>query len=189
MGGIVAPLLAGFCLATIAVLASSADADKTPLANWSIFCLAAAGVAFLGAMQYSFLALRSGSPPSAYLDWLPDAAIRDDRLTELRLEQAADRHLFELYFGRAGFLYNVALLFFLAGLGLLIVPGHWQVSNMLALAVVSAAFVVEFLWSVSGPLAGVGRMLNPVRADVIAKVRPTVDDVPPEDLQRMELRR
>jgi hypothetical protein len=191
MGGIVAPLLAGFCLATIAVLAS-ADPTKTPLAEWSVFCLAISGVTFLYAMQFSFLALRSGSPPSGYVDWVPDAVIRADRMATLRDEQAEDRELFRRYFARAGFFYDVGLLFFLAGLALLMVPAHWHTSNRLAVAAVGLAVAVEFLWfllSMGVPLLSIGRILNPVRADVRATVKPNVDAIPPEELERMGLRR
>ena len=81
MGGVVSPLLAGFALATIAVLMTSADPKKTPLAPWAVLCLAGAAVAFLYVMQYSFLAVRSGSSPSSYIDWEPEVTINQNDLS------------------------------------------------------------------------------------------------------------
>jgi hypothetical protein len=189
MGGVVSPVLAGFALATIAVLVTSADPNKTPLAPWAVLCLALAGVAFLYVMQYSFLAMRSGSPPSSYTDWEPEVALEPERLEHLRLEQAADRRLFLMFNKRAGWLYDLALLLFLAGLALVIVPARWGVPNVIAVTVVGLAFVVEVLWILADPVAAIGHLLSPVRGDVEAEVRSTVDDIDPSDLRRLGLLR
>lgn len=189
MGGVVSPLLAGFALATVAVLMTSADPNKTPLAPWAVLCLAAAAVAFLYVMQYSFLAVRSGSAPSSYIDWEPEVTLQPERLERLRLEQAADRRLFTLFNRRAGWLYDVGLLLFLAGLALVVVPSRWGIANVIALTVVGLAFAIEVLWILADPFAAVGRLLNPVRSDVEAAVKATVDPVDQEELRRLGLLR
>ena len=190
MGGIVAPLLAGFSLATVGVLATSYDPSKTPLATWSLLCLSSAAVAFLYVMQYSFLAVRSGSPPSSYLDWEQGAARSRDCLTRVRREQAADRRLFDIFNKRCSVLYDAGVLFFLAGLALVVVPVRWETPNVAALVVLAGAFLVEFLWalsvipSLSDPLRPIMSRLAPTRADVQAEVDANVDD----DLDTQELR-
>jgi hypothetical protein len=150
MGGVVAPLLAGFCLATIAVLMTSTNTAKTPLAVWATLCLTGAAVLFLYTVQYSFLAVRSGSPPSAYLDWQTEARLDPKRMHKLRREQAQDRELFNRYQRRAGAFFTLGMWAFLAGLALVLVPHQWQFMNVVAVSGVGIAFFVEVLWWLSG---------------------------------------
>jgi hypothetical protein len=188
MGGIVAPLLAGFCLTTIAVLVTTAD-HKNPAARYSVFFLALSAVFFLGSIQYSFLAVRTGSKPSDYLDWQPDAKIHPMRLQELRLEQAADRKLFYRYFKSAGHLYDIALISFLLGLLTALIPEQWHIANVLTLCVPVLALVYEILWITNGirPIPGIGPLLFPLRENVMDEVKGTVDHVVTSDLQAMGL--
>jgi hypothetical protein len=183
IGGVVAPLLAGFCLATVAVLMTSSE-SKTPQARAAVVCLAIAAVAFLYAMQYSFVAVRNGSPPSAYIDWDPYCTIHPRLLTAVREEQADDRRDFVKYDDRAGWFYNLALLLFLAGLALVIVPTQWQPWNGIPLAVIATAFILELgSW-----LGSTYRRLKATRnAQAVGVSR--VDEIPTDHLKRLGLLR
>jgi hypothetical protein len=163
MGGIVAPLLAGFALATIAVLVTASE--HPPCASWAILFLAASAVAFVYAMQFSFMALRYGAAPQERLDWTPEAAVDTTQaLAELRREQAQDHALNKRYSRRAGIFYNLGLLGFLAGLGFVMVPKTWSVQSVATLGVVAVAFLAELLWILRS--RGVARWLVPLREDV-----------------------
>ena len=190
LGGIVAPLLAGFCLATIAVLLTAGQATQTPYAPWAVTCLSAAAVLFLNNIQFTFLAVRSGSPPSVYLDWSPEATADPTWLLSLRQEQAQDRRLFERFSSVARYLYDVGLVAFLAGLDLLIVPPVWDPPHALALTIVSLAGAFELLWLLGTwfpPLNALMKVIAPVKVDVAKDVAPTLDPVPEDLLRAIDL--
>src|SRR5437899_1807757 len=74
MGGIVAPLLAGFALATIAVLlttgwvnSSTTSKDGPPFADWAVAALAIAATLFLLTMEFAFVASRYAITPEERL--------------------------------------------------------------------------------------------------------------------------
>jgi hypothetical protein len=190
MGGVVAPLLAGFALATIALLVTSAHPAQTPQAPWAVACLAVSAVLFLNSIQYSYLAVRSGTTPTAYLEWDPAAKLDPKRLNDVRLEQAADRKLFDRFNGIAGLLYDGALLLFLAGLALVIVPQEWQPANGVALGAVSLAGAFEVTWILarwSGPLQSIVAVLVPLKSEVSKQVASTVDPIPSQVLAELGL--
>jgi hypothetical protein len=132
-------------------------------------------------MQYSFLAIRSGSPPSAYLDW--EQGVDPERLHDLRLEQAADRKLFMRFNSCAGHLYEFGLLLFLCGFAFVVVPDHWHPENVAAVAIPGVAFVFESAWMLSDNVAFIRRWICPIKADVMKKVLPTVDRMSESDLE------
>jgi hypothetical protein len=189
MGGIAAPLLAGFCLTTIAVLVTAAD-HKNPTARHSVVFLVLAAGAFLASIQFAFLAVRYGSKPSEYLDWQPDAVVHPHRLQELRFEQAADRKLFERYFDLAGGAYDLGLLAFLLGLVAMIIPEQWHIANRIAVGVAVLALAIEVVWMVNGHwrIPGLGRRFFPMREDLAEDVVGSVDEIPRSDLEAMGLR-
>jgi hypothetical protein len=145
LGGIVAPLLAGFSLATIATISTAGV--KSQLADWAIAALAVASALLLFAMQFSFMALRYGASPSERLAVNPRATKSRTALQAERELQALDFSASKWYATRAGGLYDLGLLCFLTGLLLLLVPKEWTVGRMVAVIVTGLAVLAEMLWA------------------------------------------
>lgn len=144
LGGIVAPLLAGFSLAAIATIVTS---DTAPaLAEWAAAAFAAAVALLLFSMQVAIDALRQNSSPSDVLMWRPEATVSDDELQLARLAQAADfREMTRL--GRLSLeTYGFGLVAFLLGVLLLMIPDEWSPAWVVGVAVTSAALTLEVWW-------------------------------------------
>jgi hypothetical protein len=182
MGGIVAPLLAGFSLATIGVLvttgwvnASRPSSDGPPHADLAIATLAIAAAMFILTMEFAFIGARYVTTPEERMSWTAEATVHEQALAAAREEQAMDRHLADFYSARAGWLYNGGILAFLAGLGALIIPQRWTFWFLVAVVIVLVALVFE-AWSalVRWPNRWYAAIF-PFYKDVRAKIAPTID--------------
>lgn len=144
LGGIVAPLLAGFSLAAIATIITSDAAP--PLADWAVASLATAVALLLFSMQVAFLSLTQNSSPQDVLMWRPEASVSEDELQEARSVQSAD---FE-EMSRLGRLslraYEAGLIAFLFGVLLLMIPNEWSVGFAIGVIVMTAALLLELWW-------------------------------------------
>lgn len=139
-----APVLAGFSLATIAVLLTATATP--PASEWAIAAFVAAAAMLIFAMQADFHALRFSVPPATRLDAYPEARTDREVLTSLRRMQARDVVLAEHYgvLGRVG--YNLGLLCFFGGLALLTYPGKWGIGSGAAFVAACTAFFTEVRW-------------------------------------------
>lgn len=147
LGGVVAPLLTGFSLATIAVLVTSKD--RPPLSDWAEAALAAAVGLLLYGMQCSFLALsRTPSPPDI-VAWLPEATVDATALDDARAEQAANMADVKRLWKRTGLTYDLGLLSFLAGLLLLLIPHAWSAARIFGVGIAGLALFVEIWWTLA----------------------------------------
>jgi hypothetical protein len=149
-GGIAAPLLAGFSLTTIAQLVIGRDHPW--LSGWATALFALASALLVFAVQFSATALGYAATPSERLDYNPEAALNPDVLKLVRERQWQEMELRVRYGGRARFCYNVGLLAFLGGLGLILVPHSawpWPWGRVAGVAVVSVALLVEAIWILS----------------------------------------
>jgi hypothetical protein len=144
LGGIVAPLLAGFSLAAIATIVTGRVGP--PLAAWPVASLATAVALLLFSMQVAFLALTQNSTPQDVLAWRPEATVSEEELQLVRLTQAAD---FE-EMSRLGYLslnaYAAGLIAFLLGVLFLMVPEDWSGGWAVGVAVIAAALALEVWW-------------------------------------------
>jgi hypothetical protein len=145
LGGIVAPLLTGFSLATIAVLLTATT--HPPLWRWAIVALTVAVAVFLFAMQVSFLALARSPSPNDFLVWVPEIAKDEDLLAKARAEQADTFAEMSRLWQRAGHSYELAIIAFLAGIVLLLVPHTWSFVKGLPAGVSMIALAVELWWT------------------------------------------
>jgi hypothetical protein len=152
LGGTVAPFLAGFSLATIALLVT---ADHSPrLAGPAILALATSASLLLYSMQAAFLALQHSASPADWLGWYPEATVNERSLGDVRERQAA-AHMRAIAAWRAyAVTYELGLLFFLSGLFMLIWPrfpahGHPSIWRLCALVPVALACIVEVWWIVA----------------------------------------
>jgi hypothetical protein len=161
LGGIVAPLLAGFSLAAIATLVTS---DRPPpLAGWAVAALAVAVALLLFSMQVAFLSLNQNSSPDVILSWRPEARVCEEELELAREAQAADF----VEMARLGRLsadaYGAGINAFLLGLVFLMVPHEWSGGWAVGVAATSAALLFELWWFLANHFQ---RLPHPVSRDV-----------------------
>jgi hypothetical protein len=161
LGGIVAPLLAGFSLAAIATIVTSSQAPR--LAEWAVAALGAAVALLLLSMQVAFLSLTQNSSPEVILSWRPETTVSKEELDRARAAQAAD--LLEMTrLGRLSFgAYGAGIVAFLLGLVLLMVPQTWSAGWVIGVAATSAALLLEVWWLVANHVA---RVPHPVSREV-----------------------
>jgi hypothetical protein len=149
MGTVAAPLLAGFTLATIVALLT---AGSMPERDWGITIFTAAAVMFVLSMQFTYMGLMYAASPSERVSWMPRVPGHEPdeaAYTETALVQAKDFKLQERYFTRAGRLYNFSILAYTAGLALILVPKTWTAPRSITLAILSVAFILEAIWTIS----------------------------------------
>jgi len=151
VGGIAAPLLAGFSLTTVAQLVVS---NPRPwLAGYAIAVFAVAAAFLLNSLQFSATALAYAATPSERLDYVPEASSNTEILGIIRRRQWEELGLRTRYIDRARFCYNSGLLAFLGGLGLIIVPHHswpWPAGQLIGVIAVAISLLFEALWIFSG---------------------------------------
>ncbi len=147
IGGIVAPLLAGFSLAAIATIVTAES--KPWLADWSVAALTAAVILLLIAMQVALVSLSYNSFPADILTWRPEITMSDAELQRARLVQASDLDE-TTRLGRISFMaYSGGLLAFHAALLMLIIPSQWSDGWIVAVALAGAALAFELWWIIA----------------------------------------
>jgi hypothetical protein len=123
-----------------------------PERDWGIAIFAAAAVMFVFVMQFTYMGLMYAASPSERMEWMPripghepdEAAYADAARV-----QAEDFELQERYFIRAGTLYNFGVLAYTIGLALILVPRTWTVPRVIAVAILTVAFVLEAIWAIT----------------------------------------
>jgi len=149
-GGIAAPLLAGFSLTTVAQLVIGRD--QPWLSEWATASFALAAALLVFAVQLSATALGYAATPSERLDYNPEAASDREVLKLTRRRQWEEMELRWKYGSRARFCYNIGLLAFLSGLGLIIVPRSawpWPWGRVAGVAFISISLLIEAIWILS----------------------------------------
>jgi hypothetical protein len=149
-GGFAAPLLAGFSLTAAAQLVIGRDHPW--LSDWATALFAIAAVSLVYAVQFSASALGYAATPSERLDYSPEAAFKPDILRVIRKRQWEEMELRAKYTARTRGCYNIGLLAFLGGLGLLLVPHHawpWPWGRFVGVAVVGISLIIELMWILS----------------------------------------
>jgi hypothetical protein len=141
--------LAGFSLATAALLVTTNVADMVPLASWALASFTIASGLFVFAIQYQGSATGYAVPPADRLGWWPEATVDLAALQAARQAQAEDAAIATTLSGRAGICYDAALLAFLAGLALMIVPTTWSLARIVTVVAAVLAGVMQMLWIVA----------------------------------------
>lgn len=144
LGGVVAPLLTGFSLATIALLLTSTSKPK--LADWAVVTFAATVGLLLLSMQIAFLALSRSPSPADIRTWQPESAISAEALQSAREEQAANMHDVKRLWQTCGRSYDLGILVFLAGVVLLLIPSDWSGVRIVGVIIAGLAFLGELWW-------------------------------------------
>jgi hypothetical protein len=144
LGGVAAPLLAGFAITMIALVVQIADDVRWP--DVSLVLLGAAAVLLLQVVQLSARARGYAVTPVQAREWYPDIEQNSARLRmvngELRHHLACWRDLVR----RARARYNLAIVLLLCGITVLLVPKQTaQLTAMrgLAIAVIALGGLIE----------------------------------------------
>jgi hypothetical protein len=155
VGGIAAPLLAGFSLTVIAQLV--VGKDQPWLAGYAIALFASSAALLLNTLQFSATAISYAATPSERLDYNPEAASDSEIMHVIRSRQWEEMDLRTRYLKRARISYSAGLLAFLAGLGAIIVPHHswpWPPGRLIGVVVIGCALLLEILWMLPGQPLG-----------------------------------
>jgi hypothetical protein len=160
LGGIVAPLLTGFSLTSIALLLTSAT--KPPLADWAVLALTVTVACLLFSMQVAFLALARSPSPADILTWEPQVAVSREALQKAREEQAANFADMKRFWDLSGRAYDLGLVFFLTAVLLLLIPPSWSAPRIAAVVVGSLGLCVELWWALANQF---DRLRHPVVRD------------------------
>jgi hypothetical protein len=181
MGTVAAPLLAGFALATLAVLLTGAA--QVRFAGPATFALAVASSMFVLCVQFTFTGLLYSATPAERTDWLHPEP--DDPSVAQRLQrvQRKDHQLQGRYLTRARITYDIGIISLLAALLALVAPQHWPSWRAAAFLVVTISLLLELIWVVGGRLRHPPGWLLPSYRDVQPQEQDRPEDPRPSDRQ------
>jgi hypothetical protein len=175
LGGVVAPVLAGFSLAAIAQILTASTPPH--LGSWALVAFASAVAFLLHCMQVAYFALARDPQPATHLSWYPEALVDEEKAREVRRLQAKTFEEVVRYWLRANVTYDLGLTSFLAGVVLLLIPGahHWSGVRIVALVVASGALLLEVWWALANRVTS---LPHPVVPRV--KPEPIVEELDPK---------
>ena len=152
VGSVASPLLAGFSLASVIVVADDADHFRWPGA--AVLALGIAAVVLIGAVQCAYSARQYLWSASEVSNWWPDMEEGSERETLLRDEQSRAFHRWARWARWTRITYDCGILALLAGLALAMPPQHGTgVQNGLRWAACGVAFAAcagEAGWIATG---------------------------------------
>jgi hypothetical protein len=178
LGGVAAPLFAGFAITLIALVTQTVTALRYP--DVALILFAVSGVLFLQVVQLNARARGYAVTPAQLREWYPDF---DDpqRQRVLAWEMRHHRACWAYLVRRTRMRYNTAVLALLLGLMVMLVPRTAVTPLRLgAIAVLGLVTVAELLELADQALRGraQGRVLSVVRR-VAARVAPADPPLPP----------
>jgi hypothetical protein len=158
LGGVAAPMLAGFAVALLG-LVLQVERDLR-WAGLSLLLFAAAAVLFLQVVQFHARARAFASSPKQALDWYDDA---DDpeRVRRVRAELRQHDAAWRFWIRRARLCYNAGVVVLLCGSAVILVPARnesFGVFRIAAIVVVLAGAFYETLTMINGWLGRLDRL-------------------------------
>ncbi len=141
------PLLAGFSITLLGVIAQQQDAFRQP--GMSIFLLCLAAVAFVMSVQCGFWARQYLVTPSEILNWYPGRLLSDPELQQAREDQHRGGRAYQMWERRAKTSYGVGLLGLLSGVCVALIPDAEAAQpgwRWAAAALASGMFLFELYW-------------------------------------------
>jgi hypothetical protein len=180
LGGIAAPLLAGFAVTMVGLVVQIADQLRWP--DESLTLLGAAAVLLLQVVQLSARARGYAVTPAQAREWYSDIEQNPDRARvvnwELRHHMACWRALVR----QARIRYNLAIVLLLSGVAVLLIPkktADLTPMRGLAIAVIVIGVLIEAAaigadWARSAPAGSIWSKIPPLPRWVV----PTVPPVP-----------
>jgi len=147
VGGVAAPLLAGFSLSAVTLLIGTQADIRRP--GLSLFLFAVALVAFVTAVQTAFHARMYAATPAQLLEWWPGADA--ERVVVAQREQSAAMSKHRWWAKRCRHTYNAGILAVLLALATIVIPsGEMGAGRIAALTVLLLAVALEVLWVTIG---------------------------------------
>lgn len=177
-GGVAAPLLAGFSLASIVTLMTTDS--KPEYTEWSVMAFTIATGSFLFAIQFTFVALGYWLLPSDHLQWTPEARRSYRELEGVILRQRTAGREFARYARVAWYLFHFGVVALLSGVAAVLVPekGQWTVLRGIALVVVVVCLITQLAWAsdrfVGGRLSMWAMRAMPKRVHAPANIDPAL---------------
>jgi hypothetical protein len=156
---IAAPLLAGFSVATIGVIASSSDKFRWP--GVTLLMLTAAAILLVTSLQCGFFARQHLYSARDVGDWWPEEDRTPASNERLQREQHEDIQRWRRWVPRARYTYDVGIVTLALGVAAALVPpsdSGAQVDWRWAAASLAAAGAIgELVWIGAGPLKHLSR--------------------------------
>jgi MFS family permease len=122
LGGIVAPLLAGFSLTLLGLVVQAEDDLRWP--DLALLLLSLAVVLLVLVVQFAFRARQHATTPAQAKEWWPDFDHDPERQQRVYQELAVYAACHAWWTTRARALYNTAVCVLLLGLAVVLVPTH-----------------------------------------------------------------
>jgi hypothetical protein len=146
VGGIAAPLLAGFSFTMTSVLLTASDHPCRWL-NVALALFVLAGLVLIFAVQSAVWLQSYAAKPSDYLDWFPQDAFGNSPTSTLVTRQIKDSGKAGTWAKATRRLYNLGILLLLAGVATAVVPpGHIPRERWVVIGVGAVGFIVELVW-------------------------------------------
>lgn len=181
LGGVAAPLLAGFAITMIALVVQIASDVRWP--DVSLVLLGAAAVLMLQVVQLNARARGYAVTPSQAREWYPDIDQHPGRVRVVNWELGHHLACWRDLVRRARGRYNLAIVLLLAGIAVLLVPrkpDDLTAVRSLAIAVIAIGALLEIAaivadWGRQGRRGSVRSRI----ASLLRWVAPPVPPVPP----------
>jgi len=144
LGGVAAPLLAGFAITMVALVVQIADDVRWP--DVSLVLLGAAAVLLLQVVQLSARARGYAVTPAQAREWYVDVERNPGRVRVLNWELRHHMACWHALVRRARARYNLAIVLLLCGIAMLLVPkktAELTAVRGLAVAVIALGAVIE----------------------------------------------
>ena len=148
MGGIAAPLLAGFSFTMTSVLLTSSDHPCRWL-NTTLALFVGAGLVLIFAVQSAVWLQSYAAKPSDYMDWYPQNVSGNSPDSTLVTMQIKDFNKAGKWAKATRRLYNFGVLLLLAGVTTAVVPpGNISHVRAVVIGIGAIGFLVELVWVV-----------------------------------------
>jgi hypothetical protein len=151
MGGVAAPLLAGFAIGLLGLVLQVEAALRWP--DLALLLLAVAVLLLLAAVQLGFRAAQYAVTPTQAAEWHDDFATSAERRARVSAELREGREAYRSWIGRAATAYDAGIAVLFAGLAVALVPAASPgVVRLLAAGVAGLGCLAELGLSVAGHL-------------------------------------
>jgi hypothetical protein len=182
MSNTAAPLLGGFSIALIGVVAQATDHFRWP--GVALLLLACASIAFIICVQTAFWARQYLVRPDEVKGWYEFQRISPEKIEELRVAQAEFAEGYVPWTTRSKTFYSLANLFLIAGVAVVLMPtidgdgSEQAVWRWVATGAATAMFVFEIYWIVGWRLIdSKNRVIRKLAQLWFQPVKPSTDQI------------
>lgn len=179
---VAAPLLGGFSIALIGVVAQASDHFRWP--GVTLLLLTLAAIAFISCVQCGFWAKQYLSRPDEVMSWFDQDGLADWERAQLKSrlsqQQSIRAHGHVIWIARTTRCYSLALIFLIAGVAVVLAPTVASPGNeesafrWVASGVASCYLVFELFWTTANVLLDKPKVMQfgPARRILLGWFRP-----------------